>query len=110
MFGEDLASGSAVLTLATLIYTSGTTGRPKAVMLTHYSLRYNQQATLRVIPLEQQGDDDGNAELGSCLRDRPGHRAQPGPLGGRCPARSPSRTARTRSGSSRSRRRSTRPG
>ena len=28
--------------LATLIYTSGTTGQPKAVMLTHRNVRYEQ--------------------------------------------------------------------
>ncbi len=53
--------------LATLIYTSGTTGQPKAVMLTHRNLRYYQLATVRVIPLEDQSDDDGNARLISYL-------------------------------------------
>ena len=53
--------------LATLIYTSGTTGQPKAVMLTHRNVRYYQLATLRVIPLEQQSDEDGNARLVSYL-------------------------------------------
>ena len=53
--------------VATLIYTSGTTGQPKAVMLTHRSLRYYQLATIRVIPLEEQGDDDGNVRLVSYL-------------------------------------------
>lgn len=53
--------------LATLIYTSGTTGQPKAVMLTHRNVRYYQLATLRVIPLEDQSDDDGNARLISFL-------------------------------------------
>ncbi len=53
--------------LATLIYTSGTTGQPKAVMLSHHSLRYYQLATLRVIPLDEQSDDDGSARLVSYL-------------------------------------------
>ena len=54
-------------TLATLIYTSGTTGSPKAVMITHRNVRYGQQATLRVIPLEDQVGDDGTATLVSYL-------------------------------------------
>jgi long-chain acyl-CoA synthetase len=53
--------------LATLIYTSGTTGQPKAVMLTHRNLRYYQLAVIRVIPLEDQHDADGNARLISYL-------------------------------------------
>jgi long-chain acyl-CoA synthetase len=36
--------------LATLIYTSGTTGRPKGVMLSHYALLWNAQASAVVIP------------------------------------------------------------
>jgi len=54
-------------TLATLIYTSGTTGRSKAVMISHRNVRYQQQATLRVIPLAQQTADDGVARLVSYL-------------------------------------------
>ncbi len=54
-------------TLATLIYTSGTTGRPKAVMITHRNVRYGQQATLRVIPLEDQVGEDGVGTLVSYL-------------------------------------------
>jgi long-chain acyl-CoA synthetase len=54
-------------TLATLIYTSGTTGSPKAVMITHRNVRYGQQATLRVIPLEDQVGPDGTATLVSYL-------------------------------------------
>ena len=53
--------------LATLIYTSGTTGQPKAVMLTHRNLRYYQLAVIRVIPLEDQRDADGNARVISYL-------------------------------------------
>jgi len=53
--------------LVTLIYTSGTTGQPKAVMITHANARYYQLATLRVIPLEDQSDEDGNARLISYL-------------------------------------------
>jgi long-chain acyl-CoA synthetase len=54
-------------TLATLIYTSGTTGRSKGVMITHRSVRYSQQATLRVMPLEDQVAPDGAARLVSYL-------------------------------------------
>jgi len=53
--------------LATLIYTSGTTGQPKAVMLTHHSLRYYQLALNRVLPFEEQCDDDGRARVVSYL-------------------------------------------
>ncbi len=53
--------------LVTLIYTSGTTGQPKAVMLTHRNVRYYQLATIRVVPLEEQSDDDGTARLISYL-------------------------------------------
>jgi len=53
--------------LVTLIYTSGTTGQPKAVMLTHRNVRYYQLATNRVIPLEEQTDDDGTVRLISYL-------------------------------------------
>ena len=97
LFGETWRQVRPV-DLATLIYTSGTTGQPKAVMLTHYNLRYNQQATLRVIPLEQQSDDDGNARLVSYLPmahvtgrsldhwGAIGPRAHPRVLPGRAPA------------------------
>jgi long-chain acyl-CoA synthetase len=53
--------------LATLIYTSGTTGQPKAVMLAHRNVRYYQFALIRVLPLEEQSDDDGMARLVSYL-------------------------------------------
>ena len=38
---------------ATLIYTSGTTGRPKGVMLSHFALLWNAQASAAVIPPRQ---------------------------------------------------------
>jgi long-chain acyl-CoA synthetase len=53
--------------LVTLIYTSGTTGSPKGVMITHRGIRYSQQATLRVIPREDQVSEDGTATLVSYL-------------------------------------------
>jgi long-chain acyl-CoA synthetase len=53
--------------LATLIYTSGTTGEPKAVMLTHHNVRYYQLAAIRVIPLTDQRDSEGNTRLISYL-------------------------------------------
>ena len=53
--------------LVTLIYTSGTTGSPKGVMITHRGIRYSQQATVRVIPREEQVAEDGTATLVSYL-------------------------------------------
>jgi long-chain acyl-CoA synthetase len=40
----------APTTLATLIYTSGTTGQPKGVMLSHFALLWNAEATAAIIP------------------------------------------------------------
>ena len=36
--------------VATLIYTSGTTGRMKGVMLSHFALSWNAQATATIVP------------------------------------------------------------
>ncbi|WP_159589704.1 AMP-dependent synthetase/ligase [Chelativorans xinjiangense] len=40
----------APTSLATLIYTSGTTSRPKGVMLSHFALLWNAEASATVIP------------------------------------------------------------
>ncbi len=53
--------------LVTLIYTSGTTGQPKAVMLTHHSTRYYQEAGFGVIPSAEHRDAEGHARLVSYL-------------------------------------------
>jgi long-subunit acyl-CoA synthetase (AMP-forming) len=53
--------------LATLIYTSGTTGQPKAVMLTHHSLRYYQLAVFQVLPYEEWSGEGGIARTISYL-------------------------------------------
>ncbi|MDR3467562.1 MAG: AMP-dependent synthetase/ligase [Xanthobacteraceae bacterium] len=37
--------------VATLIYTSGTTGRPKGVMLSHFAVLWNAQATCRAVSI-----------------------------------------------------------
>jgi long-chain acyl-CoA synthetase len=60
---RQVAAGS----LATLIYTSGTTGRPKGVMITHRNVRYAQQATQGIMPLEEQTAANGVAALVSYL-------------------------------------------
>jgi long-chain acyl-CoA synthetase len=41
---------AAASDLATLIYTSGTTGRPKGVMLSHFAMLWNAQASTAIIP------------------------------------------------------------
>ena len=93
--------------LATLIYTSGTTGSPKAVMITHRNVRYGQQATVRVIPLEDQVvSEDGTATLVSYLPMAHVTGRTRGPLGPAWRTRSRWPTARTSYGSSRSPRRS----
>jgi long-chain acyl-CoA synthetase len=53
--------------LATLIYTSGTTGSPKGVMITQHNVRYYQHALLRVVPPDEQSDDEGALRLVSYL-------------------------------------------
>ena len=53
--------------LATLIYTSGTTGQPKAVMLTHRSLRYYQLAVFQVLPYEEWSGEGDIARIISYL-------------------------------------------
>jgi len=50
-------------TLATLIYTSGTTGHSKGVMITHGNVRYEQEASMKLTPLEQQVGPDGVARI-----------------------------------------------
>jgi len=39
--------------LASLVYTSGTTGRPKGVMLSHFALLWNAQASAAITPLRR---------------------------------------------------------
>src|SRR5450759_3840297 len=45
-----LPHAAAPSDLATVIYTSGTTGRPKGVMLSHFALLWNAQASAAIIP------------------------------------------------------------
>lgn len=50
---EQLRSRVKPDDLATLIYTSGTTGNPKGVMLTHYNIASNMQASLERVPFDE---------------------------------------------------------
>ncbi len=96
-------------TLATLIYTSGTTGRPKGVMITHRNVRYAQQATNRVIPAEDLAGADGVSVLVSYL---PMAHVTGRSTDHWAPLYAPGHAGllpRPAAGSSRSRRRSTRP-
>jgi long-chain acyl-CoA synthetase len=45
--------------VVTLIYTSGTTGKPKAAMLTHHNVRFQQRSVDRVISPESVRGADG---------------------------------------------------
>jgi len=48
--GVPPATPAAPHSLATLMYTSGTTGRPKGVMLSHFALLWNAEASAAIIP------------------------------------------------------------
>jgi long-chain acyl-CoA synthetase len=51
--GPPLPHPAAPSDLASLVYTSGTTGRPKGVMLSHFALLWNAQASAAIIPLRR---------------------------------------------------------
>ncbi len=53
--------------LLTILYTSGTTGNPKGVMLSHNNLLSNMYAAEKKVPIDQFGQNDGNAKVLSFL-------------------------------------------
>src|SRR5262249_41464099 len=53
--------------LATLIYPPGTTGTPKGVMIPHRNVRFYQNAYARIVPVDEQTDEDAAARLVSYL-------------------------------------------